>query len=101
MIRNPVLRSMLGLSLLGANLSPTDNVTRITNTPTRPPSELATDPKLIPVSRALSDDCNLAHPRSKICSTEGHRHHLTKSQRRAIREINSMHRPPGAGRENG
>ena len=103
MIKNPVLRSMLGLSLLatGAMASEAEPVAGSGIVP-RPTSDLAADPKLIPANRALSDGCNLAHPRSKICSTEGHRrHHLTKSQRRAIREINSMHRPPGAGRDNG
>jgi len=102
-IRNPVLRSMLGMSLLvaGAASSEVEPV-GAANDPSRPATDLATDPKLIPVNRALSDGCDLVHPRSKRCSTEGHQcHHLTKSQRRAIREINSMHRPPGVGRENG
>lgn len=105
MIRNPVLRSMLGMSLLlagaGAVSSEIEPV-GTANAPSRPATDLATDPKLIPANRALSDGCDLAHPRSKLCSTEGHRrHHLTKSQRRAIREMNAAHRPPGAGRENG
>lgn len=103
MIRNPVLRSMLGMSLLVAGAaSPEVEPVGAANDPSRPATDLATDPKLIPANRALSDGCDLAHPRSKRCSTEGHRrHHLTKSERRAIREMNAAHRPPGAGRENG
>ena len=56
MIRNPVLRSMLGLSLLatGAMSSEAAPVAESAIVP-RPASDLAADPKLIPANRALSD----------------------------------------------
>lgn len=113
-MRNPMLRAMLGLPLLGLALAAGAGDIPLTPVPEpdhgkRSPDELRADPKLAPAMLAIESGCILAHPRSKRCSnredahvaTFGTRHHLTKSQRRAIREINAMHRDPGGGRDNG
>jgi len=71
---------MLGMSLLVAGAaSPEVEPVGAANDPSRPATDLATDPKLIPANRALSDGCDLAHPRSKRCSTEGHPSGLNRS----------------------
>lgn len=122
-MRNPMLRAMLGLPLLGLALAAGAREP-LTPVPEpdhgkRSPDELRADPKLAPAICAIEDGCSLSHPRSKVCvhpdvqhaidggfrvtraGSFGIEHRLTKSQRRAIREMNAMHREPGGGRDNG
>ena len=91
MIRNPMLRGMLGLPLLlaasvaGSSEIPIPRLDRppagpfglrLPSDPLPPATgrrseeELATDPKLAPASQALSAGCSLAHPRAKTCISD-------------------------------